>query len=224
MAISLFLGGWLVMVAAMMLPASLPTIRQIEGVAAAFTRPRRVPASFLVAFAAVWALFGLAAFLGDMVVHHVVDTTPWLGERPYLIEAAILALAGLYQFAPLKRRTLGECRDPGALVSAAALARGAARLGLRHGLACLGTSWALMLVMFGEGFGGLGWMVVLTAVMVDETTGRRGHRTATVAGIVLLIAALSVLSSGTAHSAAAGSTRGAGMGSAPLAASATMGA
>jgi predicted metal-binding membrane protein len=197
-AIPLFLGGWLVMVAAMMLPASLPTVGRLETMAVGSPRRARLLVSFLTAFAAVWALFGLAAFLGDVVVHHVVDTTPWLAARPWMIEAAVLAVAGAWQLVPFKRRALGLSRDraavaPSALPGARS-APGAAASGLRHGVACLATSWALMLVMFGEGFAGLGWMVVLTALMIGETNERHGPRIATAAGLVLLFVSLATLS------------------------------
>ena len=149
------------MVAAMMLPASLPTIHAVEaatGVRCLAGAARA--AAFLGSFALVWTAFGLVAFLGDVGLHHVVDATPWLAERPWLIEAGVLALAGGYQLVPLKRRSLAACRHPVApCVSPDAVPRRrVGRLGLRHGLACLGSSWALMLLMFAEGFASLGWM------------------------------------------------------------------
>jgi predicted metal-binding membrane protein len=195
-AIPLFMLGWAVMVVAMMLPASLPTIRLVESAGATLTRPRHASFVFLLAFGVTWVTFGLLAFLGDMVVHHVVDTTPWLAARPWLIEAGVLALAGGYQFMPSKRRSLAACRhlaDPA--TSAPSLEDGAARTGLRHGLDCLGSSWALMLLMFAEGFGSLWWMAALTGVMVYETSGRHGQRASAAVGIILLLAALTVLSS-----------------------------
>ena len=111
-AVPLFLVGWVVMVAAMMLPASLPTIRMVEAASSWLTRPRRARAAFLASFALVWIAFGLVAFLGDVGLHRVVDATPALAARPWLIEAAILALAGAYQLVPLKRRSLAACRHP----------------------------------------------------------------------------------------------------------------
>ena len=192
-AIPLFLVAWQVMVAAMMLPASLPMIRVVE--AQMLTRPCRARAAFLGAFVVTWTVFGLLAFTGDFVLHHVVDTTPWLAARPWLIEAGVLILAGSYQFVPLKRRALAACRHPGDPAVPASLAeQSASRLGLRHGLDCLGSSWALMLVMFAGGFASLRWMAALTVLMVYETRGRHGHRAATAAGIVLLLAALTTLS------------------------------
>jgi predicted metal-binding membrane protein len=195
-AIPLFLFGWLVMVVAMMLPASMPTLRIVETAARGLARPRLARSTFLLGFGLVWVVFGSIAFLGDMVLHHVVDTTPWLAARPWLIEAGILAIAGGYQFAPTKRRDLAACRHPGDPASTAPmLEQDPTRLGLRHGLACFGSSWALMLLMFGEGFGNLWWMAAMTGVMVYETSGRHGPRAASLVGIILLLAALTVLSS-----------------------------
>ena len=193
-AVPLFLAGWLVMVTAMMLPASLPTIRLVETAATRLTRPRRARAAFLASFALVWMAFGLAAFLADVGLHHLVDVTPWLAARPWLIEAGILALAGGYQLLPLKQRSLAACRHPAEpAVTPSLIAGGAGRLGLGHGLACLGSSWALMLLMFAEGFANIGWMVALTAVMLYEATGRHGQRAASAAGVGLILAALTVL-------------------------------
>ncbi len=193
-AVPLFLLGWLVMVAAMMLPASLPTVRLVETATARLTRPRRARAAFLASFALVWTAFGLAAFLGDVVLHHVVNATPWLAARPSLIEAGILALGGGYQLVPLKRRSLAACRHPAEpAVTASLISGGAGRLGLGYGLACLGSSWAMMLLMFAEGFASIGWMVALTAVMVYETIGRHGQWAASAAGVALILAALTVL-------------------------------
>ena len=195
-AIPLFMLGWSVMVVAMMVPASLPTMRLVESAAATLARPRHARLAFLVAFGFAWVAFGLLAFLGDMVLHNVDDTTPWLAARPWLIEAGVLALAGGYQFMPSKRRSLAACRhlaDPAS--SAAFLQDGAARAGLRHGLDCLGSSWALMLLMFAEGFGSPWWMAALTGVMVYETAGRHGQRASAAVGIILLLVALTVLSS-----------------------------
>ena len=194
-AVPLFLVGWLVMVAAMMLPASLPAIRSVETVTALLPRPRRVQAAFLASFALVWVAFGLAAFLADVGLHHLVDATPWLTNRPWLIEAGVLAFAGGFQIVPLKRRNLAACRhQAGSAVSATIALGGGSRFGLHHGLTCLGSSWALMLLMFAEGFASLGWMVSLTALMVYETTGRHGQRAATIAGVALILAAVATLS------------------------------
>ena len=59
-------------------------------------------------------------------------------------------------------------------------------LGLHHGAFCLGSCWALMLVMFGLGVGSLLSMAVLTGVMVIEKTYPGGQRLSPVIGIILL--------------------------------------
>ena len=63
---------------------------------------------------------------------------------------------------------------------------GAWRLGLRHGVFCLGSCWALMLVMFGLGVGSLVPMALLTGVIVEEKTFPGGRRLSPVIGVALL--------------------------------------
>jgi predicted metal-binding membrane protein len=188
-AVGLFLAGWQVMLAAMMLPASLPTIRVVD--AAIGHR-----ATFMLAFAAIWSVFGLVAFAGDFVLHHVVDATPWLAARPWLIEAGVLGMAGVYQLSPFKRRSLTACRHPVDLLATQTHRSRAFDLGVAHGLDCLGSSWALMLVMFAEGFANLGWMAALTGVMVYETASQRGQRAALAVGVVLLAFSVGTLVAG----------------------------
>jgi len=124
-----------VMLAAMMLPASLPTIRVVD--AAIGHR-----ATFLLAFAATWSVFGLFAFGGDFILHHVVDATPWLAARPWLIEAGVLGMAGFYQLSPFKRRSLAACRHPVDLLATQTHRSRAFDLGVAHAVDCLGSSWA----------------------------------------------------------------------------------
>lgn len=189
-----FLVAWQVMIAAMMLPASLPTIRDFSRRVSLGERPYRDVAIFLGSFAAVWTAFGLFAYLGDAVLHHLVDTTPWLAARPWLIEGGVVGLAGAYQLTPMKRMSLAVCRHPGiAVLGRIPLRDGAMRHGLDHGLACLGSSAALMLLMFAEGYANLWWMVALTAVMAYEVMGRFGQRVAWVVGLALLAYSATIL-------------------------------
>jgi predicted metal-binding membrane protein len=180
LAVPFFLLGWQVMIGAMMLPASLPTIRLVETEVGS-------RGEFLGVFALVWTAFGLAAFAGDFTLHKIVDATPWLAARPWVIEGGVLGLAGAYQFIPFKRKALDACRHPMTLLAtSSSMGRGWVELGLHHGLACLGSSWALMLLMFAEGFANLWWMLALTLGMVFETTHRHGQRVTSAIGIALL--------------------------------------
>jgi predicted metal-binding membrane protein len=198
-ALPLFLAAWLVMVAAMMLPASLPAM---DAFARTVTRsaaphPMLAWARYLGAYLAVWLAFGLGAFIGDIVLHRVVDATPALAGNTWLIDAVLLAGAGTYQFTPWKRRNLTACRHPMAAVDGApGRDASAGHRGLAHGLDCLGSSWALMLLMFAAGVANLWWMVALTILMAYEATGRRGRTVASIAGAALIVAALLVVSTG----------------------------
>lgn len=192
-ATPIFLLAWQVMIAAMMLPASVPAIRVFNLGTVVASRPRRDLTAFLGSYAVVWTIFGLMAFIGDVVLHHIVDAAPWLAARPWLIEASVVAFAGVYQLTPMKRLSLVACRHPLGAGPAAPMGRGPFQHGLDHGLACLGSSGALMLLMFAEGFANLWWMVALTAVMVYEAAGRFGQRAAVAVGVALLVFGAAIL-------------------------------
>lgn len=188
LAVAGFLLAWQVMLAAMMVPASAPAIGIVGRELAKRARPLLESATFVLAFAAVWGLFGLTAFAGDWVLHHVVDATPWLAARPQLIQGGVLALAGAYQLTPWKRAGLFACRHPDGV--AACCDPGATRPGLsagiRHGLDCLAASWALMLLMFAVGPSDLAWMVALTGIMAYEVRANDGPEAAQLFGVFLL--------------------------------------
>jgi predicted metal-binding membrane protein len=187
-ALLLFLLAWQAMITAMMLPSSLPLIRLFGVIGAAQPRAGRAQAAFLGGYALVWTGFGAAAFLGDIGIHRGVHAWPWLAMHPWVVPGVTLAVAGMFQFSALKERCLTVCRHPAALLlrhyrrgAAAAL-----RLGLRHGVFCLGCCWALMLVAFAAGVSNLAWMAAFTAVMVFEKTGPGGDRGAVPVGVALL--------------------------------------
>jgi predicted metal-binding membrane protein/peroxiredoxin len=188
LAILGFLVAWQVMLAAMMVPASTPAIRVVGQALATRARPVLESAGFVAAFAAVWSAFGLAAFAGDWVLHHIVDATPWLAARPELIQSGVLALAGGYQFTAWKRRGLAACRDPLGVAACCVPAgrRAGVRAGLRHALDCLGASWALMLLMFAVGPGALVWMVALAGIMTYEVRADDGAEAAGLFGVFLV--------------------------------------
>jgi predicted metal-binding membrane protein len=202
-AFGLFLLAWQLMIAAMMLPSTLPLVRLFDRVAANQPRPVRAKAAFLSGYGAVWTGFGAAAFAGDLGIHHLVGRWDWLATRPSLVGGAVLLLAGAFQFSHLKDRCLRVCRHPaGWLLQHYRRGTGAAfRLGAGHGVFCVGCCWALMLVAFAAGVANLWWMAALTAVMVFEKTGRGGQRGVRPIGIGLLALGILMLAD---PSAAAG--------------------
>lgn len=181
------LFAWQVMTAAMMLPSSLPMIRQFQSAASRQPHPERVIAVFVLAYFLVWSGFAVLAWSGDYLVHSAVHAWAWLAAHDQLIAAGVLATAAVYQFSPIKDACLKACRHPAAFLMRFYRSglRGAFALGLRHGLFCLGCCWALMLVMFAAGVAHLYWMAVLGAIMVLEKATPRGGRLTRPVGVVL---------------------------------------
>jgi predicted metal-binding membrane protein len=193
-ALGLFLVAWQLMVAAMMLPSSLPLVRLFDRVSAG--QPRAAAGhGGLGGYAAVWTAFGAAAFGADLGIHRALGGWPWLATRPWVLGGAVLVLAGAFQFSTLKDRCLTVCRHPGGyLRQHYRRGPGAAfRLGAGHGVFCVGCCWALMLVAFAAGVASLWWMAALTAVMVFEKTGPGGRRGVRPIGAGLIVLGLLVL-------------------------------
>jgi predicted metal-binding membrane protein len=172
-AVGLFAAGWVVMVAAMMLPASSVAIQRHGGAV-----------RFIAAYMATWTAFGLACFAGDAVIHRTVDATPWLAANSWIVAAGTLVLAGVYQLLPVKRRFLDACRVPA--TSARHDHRGAGSAGIAHAVDCIGATGPLMLLMFAAGFASLAWMVALTALMLYEVRGTRSAAVVRASGVLLI--------------------------------------
>ena len=187
-ALVIFLASWQIMTVGMMLPSSMPMITMVVHAGRQQRRPLAIPAAFLTAYAVVWTAFALLAFLADAQIHWLVRHWFWLATHSWVIGATTFAIAGIFQFTPLKTHCLNQCRSPfNFFVRYYHKGAGPAwRLGLRHGLYCLGCCWALMLVMFGIGIGSLVWMALLTGVMVIEKAIPGGQRLSPALGVALL--------------------------------------
>jgi hypothetical protein len=146
-ALLLFLACWQVMTAGMMLPSSMPMVLMMVHAGRHQRRPLAVPAAFLTGYAIVWTGFALVAFVGDTQIHWLVHHWFWLDTHAWVIGVITFAVAGVFQFSPLKGRCLRQCRSPFSFfVRSYRKGVGAAwRLGLRHGVFCLGSCWALVL-------------------------------------------------------------------------------
>jgi predicted metal-binding membrane protein len=134
------------------------------------------------------------------VLHTVLERNAWLETHAWLIGAIIFGMAGIYQFTPLKYYCLDKCRAPVSFLMLHWQGRRdrthALRLGVHHGLFCLGCCWSLMLLMFTVGMGNLGWMLLLGAVMAVEKNLPWGRRLSAPLGIVLLCCSLAVVLEG----------------------------
>ncbi|HEY3232378.1 MAG TPA: DUF2182 domain-containing protein [Roseiflexaceae bacterium] len=185
-----FLAGWLLMIVAMMLPTSLPLMAMFEKIIQRNPRRRQLVALLIAGYLAVWLASGVVTHAGYTAWYALVERTGWLRANAWLIGASIILLAGVYQLTPLKYYCLDRCRSPLSFI--AAHWRGgserlqALRLGLHHGLFCVGCCWSIMLLMFVVGSSNLGWMLALGAVMAIEKNVPWGRRISAPLGGVLL--------------------------------------
>jgi len=151
-----------------------------------------------IRFFVAWFVFGIAAHVADVALARGAGQFPSLAINGWMAGAAILAAAGLFQFSALKYRCLEQCRTPFAFVVSrwhgSAPAREAFRIGLDHGVFCVGCCWALMLCMFVVGTASIGWMLLLAALMAAEKNLPGGTRLRLPVGLGLLaIASATVL-------------------------------
>jgi predicted metal-binding membrane protein len=181
-----FVAAWTLMSVAMMLPSTFPLVRvflTITGGSAGLL------ALLCAGYLAAWALFGTLALLADSGLHRLVEGSAWLAARPERLPGALLLGAGLFQFSPLKYSCLRQCRSPVGFViqhwRGASRALRALRVGLLHGVYCVGCCWALMLVMFAVGGAHLGWMLALAAIMFVEKAVTWGRAATVGVGLAL---------------------------------------
>jgi predicted metal-binding membrane protein len=190
-----FVAGWTLMTVAMMLPTSLPLVAFFQSLVR--TRPDHVSlvAVLVTGYLSVWIAFAMVVHAGDQAIHAGVERFGFLEENVWIIPAATLVVAGLYQFSSLKRACLTVCRSPVAFVMQSwrgSARRDAFRLGVHHGLLCAGCCWALMLLMFAVGVGSIGWMLALSAVIATEKNVSWGRRLSTPLGVLLVVSGLAL--------------------------------
>ena len=178
---------WAVMMGAMMLPSAGPMMLSF----ATLNRKRGEGARsvlFGAAYVALWAAFGGVATLAQWALQSFGLVTPMIVSTSALLSAALLLTAGVFQFSRLKRACLRSCRSPlGFLMSDWRDGlTGAWRMGLRHGLYCLGCCWALMLLLFVGGAMNLPWIAALACLVAIEKLAPRGDLVAQILGSMLI--------------------------------------
>src|SRR5215213_2235685 len=188
--ILVFVAGWTVMIVAMMLPTSLPLMTSFHTLTRQRIDQGTLLAMLVLGYLCVWTLFGVMIYTGDWIVHQAVEHSIWLQAHAWTLGAMTVALAGLYQFTPLKYHCLDKCRSPLSFIMEHW--RGhhdkaqSFRLGAHHGLFCVGCCWSLMLLMFAIGVGNLGYMLSLAAVMSVEKNMPWGKKISVPLGVFLL--------------------------------------
>jgi len=186
-------AAWVLMIAAMMLPTTYPLLAMFRRITAGRSDGGRLVALLVMGFLVVWLAFGIVAWGLDAGVRAVASKSDWLLLHGWAVSALVLAGAGLFQFSRLKYRCLEQCQAPFSFVAArwhgTRPRTEALRIGIDHGIFCVGCCWALMLVMLVVGMGNLGWMLLLAAVMAAEKNLPMGRRIAAPTGLALLGAA-----------------------------------
>jgi predicted metal-binding membrane protein len=188
-----FIGLWVLMMAAMMLPSVAPVAvmwtRMISGSSTGVARAARMT-EFLGGYLLVWVAIGAVVFPALTGTARLLTASPtaahWLG-------VAIFITAGVYQLTPLKDRCLRQCRSPiGALIYYLGF-KGRARdvrVGVHHGATCAGCCWGLMIVLVAVGVMNLAAMAALTAVIFAEKIWRYGKPFGQAVGLVLVAVGL----------------------------------
>jgi len=181
---------WTVMMIGMMAPSVTPVLL----LAANAPRSERhvIPPVLLfgAGYLLVWVGFSAIATITQWLLHAGALLSPAMAASSPRIAGAILIGAGLYQLTPLKNMCLTHCRSPiDFLMSHWRGGRaGPIRMGLHHGLHCLGCCWALMAVLFAVGVMNLLWVAGLALFVLVEKMMPAPVHVSRMAGAALLIA------------------------------------
>ena len=181
-ALGWYLGIWVTMMAAMMLPSAAPTVLMF-----ARTRGDAQTWAFVTGYLLAWTGYGLVAYAVYRAIRaHAPALLAWDQKGPWIAGAA-LAAAGVYQLTPLKSACLRHCRSPlHFLLRGRPGIAGALRMGIEHGGICVGCCAGLMLALFALGVMSLVWMGVVAAAILVEKALPRGDRFARVLALVLI--------------------------------------
>ena len=184
---------WFAMMAAMMAPIAWPWIRAYHRFSGA---PRGAAITATTQFAGGYLLAWFGYAIAATLLQGALQAATWMQPSGDVVipraGAVIFLIAGIYQFAPLKRACLMHCRTPIGYF----LTRwidgpiSATRMGLHHGLFCVGCCWALMATAFAVGVMNVWWMAALGVVALIEQTVPRGDLLRRVLGFALLAAGI----------------------------------
>jgi predicted metal-binding membrane protein len=170
-----FIGVWVVMMAAMMLPSIAPMVvmyaRVQEGEREqSEAAPVGATAVFVGSYLVAWAGAGLIGFaIVEGVRSLDIGFLAWDEAGPYVAGGVIVA-AAVYQLTPLKDTCLRHCRTPLAFVRERWRPGrlGALRMGVEHGGYCVGCCWMLMAALLALGVMSVGWMAFIAALIAIE--------------------------------------------------------
>ena len=182
---------WAVMMAGMMLPSAAPLLLLYDGLlrrAPDARRPWPRVTSMTAGDLLVWLLFSVVATLLQRVLSGWLILTPMMEMASPRAGGVLLLAAGIYQWTPLKETCLRSCRSPLSFLTQhwRSGMSGGFRMGLDHGIYCLGCCWALMLLLFVGGVMNLLVIAALTLVVLVEKIAPFGAQSSRVTGAALV--------------------------------------
>ena len=188
---------WAVMMTGMMLPSASPFLL-LYG-AAARRSASRTAGHQIYALAAgyllVWMAFSVGATALQRLLASLLIVSAMMEVTNVRMSATLLFIAGVYQLTPLKHVCLRACQSPlGFLMSRWRNgSAGAFRMGVEHGVHCVGCCWALMLLLFAGGVMNVFVIAALTAFVAFEKIAPIGPYGARISGVLLIAAGFVML-------------------------------
>ncbi len=194
--VTLMATMWAVMMAAMMLPSAVPMVLIYDRMDRGLTDERGGSTTlFVVGYLVIWSAFAIVATALQWVLHDHALVNGMGALTQSGLAGLLLIGAGIFQFSPLKRRSLGACRTPiGFLMTSWRDGGiGALRMGLHHGTLCFRCCWALMILLFVLGVMNLFWVAALALFVLAEKVSRRGEVVSQVGGAVMILWGIGVV-------------------------------
>jgi predicted metal-binding membrane protein len=192
MSAGLFLGMWVAMMVGMMFPTIAPIVLLHRSVVLRRGEGPVPTVAFTGGYLVVWSLIGLIPLAALVGFRHISNESAWVARAG----GGVLVIAGLYQFTNWKATCLKACRSPLSFLMTHDFGSGARRafkVGVSHGLYCLGCCWALMAVLFVVGLMNLAWMVGIAVVFLAEKNWRRGVGLTYIVGAAIAILGIAVI-------------------------------
>lgn len=186
---------WALMMVAMMLPSAMPMILLYARFSERSGGNATNTILFTFAYLLVWLLFsGLATVTQAALVATALLSHSDVSLADSRLSGALLIAAGCYQLSPLKSACLNLCRSPLSFVMRFWRPgwKGGLRLGLVHGLYCLGCCWVLMFLLFVGGVMNLVWIAILTLIVLAEKFTPRSIRVRQTIGVLLILGGISL--------------------------------
>ena len=188
-------GMWAVMMAAMMLPTMVPTLRSYEDLMVSANGTRVGWLGVLLGYSIVWILFAVIISVTQIGLLYL-DVVDMMGKAKSLwLSAALLIAAGAFQFTRAKEVCHGVCHSPMSYFIGHWKPGfvGGVKMGLSLGVFCVGCCWLFMILGFAGGVMNFLWMGLATIMMVLEKLPQLGHFLVKPFGILLILSGPSII-------------------------------